>query len=1178
MKFVTLRLQAFGPFENLTLDLSRPGLHLIYGPNEAGKSSALRAIRQTLYGMDRLSRDAFRHPTAALRLGALLERSDGRMLEFVRRKSDKNALRQADDQGPLSEDALDEWLAGIDEEKFELMFGIDHPRLRKGGEEIVRGQGKLAETLFAAAGGVANLQKIQTDFSKGYETLYIPKGRNQLITQKRNELDKARKALQDQQLSSDEWRRCRDELSVLEEQREKLLATLMEQKQQSSRLTRYRTAFPILARWKQAQHHLTTVPTVPTLPVDSRARYEKHQQERELQRRRMLDAHAALKELATRLETTPEHTAVLAEAEAIEHLRDQFGSHRKALRDRPILISRQETALASVERQLRLLSDSNDTVNRVALRLTPDRKVRIQELGAEQQARLQFHQAAVASREQLARQRDELRAQPVACPPAADHSVLRKLVERVRSYGDVAAQIDELTAAMTASHDAITARLQRLTHWRGTLDEFASVATPTEETINRFEAELTELDAARKAELKQLKETDRNRNTVEDQLRLLESHGAIPAEADLHTARQQRDALWEKIDTAWTAGKKPPQSDREPFVVQMHAADEQADRLRSAAERVAQKAALITEQSRLMVKAAECTAHLQNIDQQRDRLQNLWCETWSMLPSPPGTPAEMRRWLQERVAILDDLVAVRLQQTQRDERLQLALRLKGELDTAMGLDEPSPTLAYALTQAEIRLDDSTRRQQQHEMWSAALVKAEQEWTAASQTADEAERQASAWRSAWQEVVAPLGLSAESSSAEAFAVLQSIEEVLQRQHDADELARRIRDIDRDAEHFAAAVQQVARRLGLERQDCGINEQMAVLLERFEAARTHRDRQQALQTEHDRQQELWEAARSAQTAAEAALDALCELAGGVPRTDLAETIERSERRRALQSEIATLEEQLVPLSAGIPLQEFAELVSAVDPDTLDGQLDALTVEQQQTEIRLSEVNQAIGTARAAWQAMQQRGSAAEQNELCQSLVADLQEITRQYAVLRLAAAVLQRGIERYRDRHQGPLLARASHLFSKLTAGSFSGLRSDTNDRAEPILVGVRADGRTTLEVSGMSDGACDQMYLALRLAGLEAWLDHHEPLPFIVDDVLLNFDDTRSAAALQVLGEFSRRTQVLFFTHHERLKELAVEHLPQEQLTVHALPASGPSPPFAGERVRVRGTSFDQQVF
>lgn len=79
MKILEIKLIAFGPFTEKVLDLSagQEGLHIIYGPNEAGKSSALRALRQMFYGIPERSMDDFMHPYSKIRIGALLRRSDG---------------------------------------------------------------------------------------------------------------------------------------------------------------------------------------------------------------------------------------------------------------------------------------------------------------------------------------------------------------------------------------------------------------------------------------------------------------------------------------------------------------------------------------------------------------------------------------------------------------------------------------------------------------------------------------------------------------------------------------------------------------------------------------------------------------------------------------------------------------------------------------------------------------------------------------------------------------------------------------------------------------------------------------------------------------------------------------------------------------------------------------------
>ena len=79
-----------------------------------------------------------------------------------------------------------------------------------------------------------------------------------------------------------------------------------------------------------------------------------------------------------------------------------------------------------------------------------------------------------------------------------------------------------------------------------------------------------------------------------------------------------------------------------------------------------------------------------------------------------------------------------------------------------------------------------------------------------------------------------------------------------------------------------------------------------------------------------------------------------------------------------------------------------------------------------------------------------------------------------------------------------------------------------------------------------------MYLALRLASLSHYLEQNEPVPFIVDDILVHFDDLRAAAALQLLAQLSDQTQVIFFTHHPHLVDLARQHVPAEKLFVQQL--------------------------
>jgi uncharacterized protein YhaN len=87
---------------------------------------------------------------------------------------------------------------------------------------------------------------------------------------------------------------------------------------------------------------------------------------------------------------------------------------------------------------------------------------------------------------------------------------------------------------------------------------------------------------------------------------------------------------------------------------------------------------------------------------------------------------------------------------------------------------------------------------------------------------------------------------------------------------------------------------------------------------------------------------------------------------------------------------------------------------------------------------------------------------------------------------------------------------------------------------------------------MSDGTRDQLYLALRLAFIEQRVRKMEPLPLVLDDVLVHFDDERSCAALEVFAGVADLTQVIFFTHHRHLLDLARGAVPADKLCIHEL--------------------------
>jgi uncharacterized protein YhaN len=329
-------------------------------------------------------------------------------------------------------------------------------------------------------------------------------------------------------------------------------------------------------------------------------------------------------------------------------------------------------------------------------------------------------------------------------------------------------------------------------------------------------------------------------------------------------------------------------------------------------------------------------------------------------------------------------------------------------------------------------------------------------------------------------------------------------------------------------------------------------VAELNARLTRAREAQSQRLTLEKQHQQEEERVKKATRTISAIQVRLNRMCLEADCTNFKDLPEAEKRSEQRQQIESELNRLNEQLRKLSAGATIDDFVTEAEEVDPDSLDVQIDRLKEEISALTRKKSELDQTIGSERTELSKMDGHARAATLAEETQLILGQLESGVEQYARLRLASMVLHHAIERYREKNQGPVLKRSSELFAQVTLGSFEGLRVEFDEKGDPIIVGVRPGGKEIVGVKGMSDGTTDQLYLALRLASLETYLDNNEPLPFIVDDILIRFDNDRAIAVLKILAELAEKTQVIFFTHHKHLEELAEINIGRPVLFRHSL--------------------------
>jgi uncharacterized protein YhaN len=243
--------------------------------------------------------------------------------------------------------------------------------------------------------------------------------------------------------------------------------------------------------------------------------------------------------------------------------------------------------------------------------------------------------------------------------------------------------------------------------------------------------------------------------------------------------------------------------------------------------------------------------------------------------------------------------------------------------------------------------------------------------------------------------------------------------------------------------------------------------------------------------------------------------------------------------LSQEIARHERTLAEAQAGV-----ADLDEALarGRELLAAEQKEIAAERAQLEEELTETAQQVGATGNELKRLDGSSRAVELVALLEAKRAELRDKATEWARLAAARSLLERQLQRFSAREQPRLLESVARLFSAMTRGRYLRVYQRLDDKR--TFMAVRADG-TEVEPAALSSGTREQLYLALRLAYIDAYCARSEPLPLCLDDVLVNFDDERAAATLGVLHRLAAedRTQLLFLTCHAHLVELAKKTLP-----------------------------------
>ncbi len=1137
MRMAALDLRAYGHFTDQSLEFPGEGLdlHLVIGPNEAGKSTIREAIADFLFGFQPRTRFNFLHANKDLRVGMRLERGP-EVLEGLRLKKTKDSLIAADGKA-LNETPLLGWLGGMDRSLFIQLFGLNWDRLHAGAQDMLQARGDLGALLFEAASGLRHLTQLREQLASTADDLLGARAaRSKPFGQARGRLlDAARRLGEAQTLPSNY-----QELKRAERGAGRALAqaaeVLDQENQALARLKRIRAAAPGLSLLDESLEELTALADVVQLPVDAAARFKSASEQMGGAQVSLGLRQQDLEAARSKLQAIQPGGEIAQHAQWIVQLADQARTCQEYDLDLPEQLRRETTQRAEVCElaaemgwgQLRY----DEVVERVSLRPLWSE---LRELVARQEVRLADLKVAEEARDKLEDEQLQLQEQLRREPVQPVGEALLLAVEACAPF--TAARRQERVHAEVQARENLDLAVQALAPFGGDCAAVLALNPPDPLSAQGYRDRDKDAEQSIATLQQAILELEEQQAERAASLEALRTSTAAVSREELKQARAKRDACWGEIKQTGELAAQAPQLDQ-----QIQQADQLSDQRYEHSTEAHQIESLQLELVQLGQKRARRERQLAARTQDREGNRQAWRKELEQAGLPELSWSRYAAWVAKRDAVLrcekDWREAGQALRKQDRELFEVREQLQEQWRNA-GLGE----LPAELPLEHLRGLAAQRIKTLNQAWSAyqavqgQLQKLAHQRPAMQQKLERAQALWDQWQADWRRVLAKLQLAPELSASGAAQVIemaatqrQKIKEV------ADRRRERIEPMQQNLAALEARVRTLAANIGF---DAGDRDAVRLALAMGQAL------EQALRRDAEREKQALEITRieaamgkaqDQHAQAQAQLEPLFAQAG-LAREDLAALETAIEKSHAYRDLIETRQKQehsLIQAHDGLSIEALRAEVASIDLAHLSVLIEKAEQAVAEAVGQYRVVAQQHAEARTRLDQVDDSGKAAQAEAERQCALAEMAEVSGSFIRARLQERMLAHAIERFRERHQSPMLQAASGYFQALTQGSFDRLEVDWEQQV-PVIAGVK--GRQRVHVEAMSDGSRDQLYLALRLAALELQLDQGVVLPFIADDLLINADDQRSAAAFAALARLARKTQVIYFTHHHHLEDV-----------------------------------------
>ncbi len=1153
MKLQSIYVENYGLFHERELNF-HDQLQVIYGPNEAGKSTLLQLIREALFGFPHQSPYRWR-PTVKMAATVSMSLTNGEVFQYRRQKGqpdDVSGQFLASAKKIESHDELVGLFSNATVDTFTNLFGFSLDELSKGQESLKNSS--LGDLLLTGGvNGLEQFQHVQKELLAQQQEIFTAKAKTRKLNDVHHKLKDAKTRYQNQRIAPREFDLLVHEKETSQSRVTELSKSLIEYRMQEKRLDRFVQALPLQRSINLLQTEINQLALPESLTPATLSRVESLlNQVRGLSLdietlQKTIDQTSHEEELNA---TAPIDAQLLAHASNVQKLAQDVKQIRAFLAEQKTDQEGIRTLQRTIDQKLSELG-SDWTIDKVqSLQLTLALRKQLDEL-LEEELKLNTAQVQLDARiPDLKQQWQSVSVSLDALSVTPAPTGLEDILERADDYTHncrVLSEVNEELSVLNIEMQSLSSELGTLLQDQHT--NWNDIQVPLKATLKKWADKLTKAINKQQKVYDQREEKQAALKQLE--LNLLDfdqTHPSLDQETLLQVRQQRDQGLRFMVDKLQLENLKKtdpfrtelakhilewigeaPQDFEARLLELVAQADQIADSRISQAESVAKRDHLVRECAQIEIQVAELDEKLAEAQTALQTMETEWLTVWQPSQITPLSPPEMQEWSQ----IYEQWSSLSKKQALLDQKRTTLSSANSNFESELRAAFPN----YTGSQEQLMRDAvKSLRESQTNQAEYQRLKAEEKQLSLKLNELDSERaklftKTELHSKGKNHLFQQVGFS-ESWSLKVGQKLLGI--VLETQRDLtakSDLSENLQQKQTQIDAFNVAANEIILQLDhppIESELCDAIEALYQKVDQEQQRSQANAKSIAIREDNLRRLAQFTAQK---TDAMHELKTLQDSTKLATLEDLEQLVLTAREVQSLGAQLRTQQQQLLTVAVdfNVLLQEFGEEETA-----LQTRIEELKLQTQVTEQEYAKALQEVGVAQDRIDKLAQQSgddSALKQWTHYQSL---FNALVQNWSALALSQIVLSQAQARYEKENQPEMMRLVSNYLERMTDGRYIGIQTDQETRNGLVILTKQGTLKRSEE---LSTGTREQLYLAVRLGYLTHYAEKHEPLPLVMDDVLVNFDDERALQTLSVLQECSSQHQILLLSCHSRTVEL-----------------------------------------